>query len=194
MRRAQQLARAPWLPRVRRLTVRGELGDDGFAVLAAAPGAQHLRSLNVIANEISSLAALGAHLPSCQVLALTSNPVRDAGLAQLARWQHLAQLETLYLSRCGITSVGLAALLAAPMPGLHKLTLSDNRLDDEGATLIAANARRVPNLAIVELRKAGLSDAAVAAMTTAKLPHLRRIDVRMNGIRRSSDPRVRGDR
>ncbi len=193
---AKKLVKAPWLARVRRLVVRGTLGDDGFAALVTAPAAQGLQSLNVTSNGIKSVKALGANLPHCRLLALTANPIHDSGLAELAKWTHLSLVETLYLSKCGATTAGVAALLGVPMPGLQKLCLSSNELGDGVAKAIAANAKHIHNLERLELKNAGLSTKTVDAVLAAKLPRLARLDVRVNNISANavSDRRVRSGR
>ena len=195
---AKRLVKAPWLARVRHLVVRGALGDEGFAALVAAPNAQQLHALNVTANGIKSLAPLVGNLPHCRVLALTGNPIGDAGAAQLAGWTHLPQVETLYLSKCGLTSKGVQAVLAIAMPGLEKLCLSSNALKDKVGEVVATNAKHVPNLVRLELKDASISIEAVEAMMKAKLPRLARLDVRVNNIDANEvsgyAPRVRGGR
>jgi uncharacterized protein (TIGR02996 family) len=174
---AGKLAKAPWLPRVRRLVVRGNLGDEGFATLVAARGAQTLRALNVTANELTgeALDNLEDHLPACTTLVLTANAIGDEGIAGLRAWSHLDRLEALYLSQCELSPDGVAELLSAPLPKLAKLTLSGNDLDDAAAATIAARAKHLPALRVLELKATGLS--SVEAL--ARLP-LTRLDVRRN--------------
>jgi len=194
----KKLLKAPWLSRMRRLVVRGALGDDGFAALVAAPAVQQLQALNVTANGIKSLAALAGNLPACRLLALTGNSIGDAGALQLAAWTHLPKVETLYLSKCGITSKGAQSLLAVAMPGLEKLCLSSNALKDKIGEVVIVNAKHVPNLRRLELKNASLSIDAVDAVMKAKLPRLASLDVRINNIHANAvsgyAPRVRSDR
>jgi Leucine-rich repeat (LRR) protein len=190
----KKLVKAAWLSRVRRLAVRGALGDDGFAALVTAPAAQGLQALNVTANGIGKLDALASNLPYCRVLSLTGNSIGDKGLAQLAKWTHLPQVETLYLTKCGITSDGVKALLEIAMPGLQKLCLSSNELEDGIAKVIATRAKNVPNLRRLELKNTQISNEAVDALVKVKLSRLSMIDVRINRkTRHHMDPRVRAD-
>jgi len=194
----EPLLAAKWLPRVRRLILRGAVGDEGFARLCGAPALAGLRALNVNGNELGddALAELGDGLPRCTSLVLSGNPLGDDGLAGLRRWKHLAGIETLYLSRCEISSKGLAALLGGlALPRLDKLCLADNdELGDAGAGAIAASAPGLPRLRHIEVAGTGISEAGVRALAAARLPALRRIDARRNDLdadELAADPRVR---
>ena len=180
---AKKVADAPWLARARRLVVRGSLGDDGFAMLVAARGAQTLRALNVSVNEISSegLESLGSHLPACHNLVLTANPFGDEGISALCQWSHLANLEILYLASCEVTEEGVGELLAQPLPNLVKLVLSHNELDDAVADAFVANAGNLPALRHLELKNAGITVAAIERFKSSGL-QLARLDVRRNSI------------
>jgi len=181
---ATKLAKAPWLRHIRELAARGALNDKGFATLVAAPNVQQLTSLNVTATGLGkkALAALGSHLPHCRTLVLTSNHVGDEGAAQLAAWKHLGQVETLYLSGCNLTVAGVAKLLAANLSSLAKLTLAKNRLDNTIGLAIAKAAPNLPRLELLELLGNKLDGAVVKTLADAKLPAIRRIDVRQNRI------------
>lgn len=187
------LLAAAWLPRVRHLILRGAIGDDGFARLAAARPAKNLRALNVSGNELGpdAMAALTTGLPRCRHLVLTANPLGDEGVALLASWGAVASLESLYLSACGVSAASLGALLGdGTFAHLDKLCLSDNdELGDEAAEAIAAHARNLPALRYLELRSTGLRAAGLAMLLAAPLPSLRRLDVRKNYVR-ADDPRV----
>jgi uncharacterized protein (TIGR02996 family) len=193
----EPLLAVKWLPRVRRLILRGTVGDEGFAQLCASPALASLRALNVNGNELGAdaLADLGDGLPRCTSLVLSGNPLGDDGLAGLRRWKHLPAIETLYLSRCEISGKGLAALLGGlALPRLDKLCLADNdELGDAGAGAIAASAAGLPKLRHVELAGTGISEAGVRALAAARLPALRRIDARRNDLDADelADPRVR---
>jgi Leucine-rich repeat (LRR) protein len=192
----EKLAKAKWLPRIRRLTVRGNLGDEGFAALVGGKQLAQLRALNVTANEISSLDALKSNLPACKTLVLTSNEFGDEGIAGLRAWRHMPQVETLYLSSCGLSEGGVAELVSAPLPKLEKLCLSYNELDDAGARAIASHAVHLPSLRFLELKGTGISRDGVDLLMKANLPALFRVDVRRNEIDEEDvadlTPRVRG--
>lgn len=180
---ARALAAAPWLPRVRRLAVRG-LDDASFAVLAAAGGCQGLASLNVSASRLSGAApaSLGDHLPACRTLVLTGNETGDDGIAGLRAWMHVTEVETRYLSECALSTRGVATLIAAPLPALVRLGLTGNELDDGVASVFAASAPNLPALRVLELKAAGLSRAALDIFQHAGLA-LDRLDLRRNSIR-----------
>lgn len=194
---AAALAAARWLPRVRRLILRGELGDAGFAQLAAAPATAELRALNVTDNGLGppALADLGAGLPRCTTLVLTGNPIGDKGLAGLRRWRHLAGVEALYLSSCGVSSQGLEALLGdQPLPALAKLCLAGNeKINDKAAAAIAAAAARLPRLRHLDVSGTKLGETGARTLLAAKLPALRRIDARGRRLPRelAAEPRLR---
>ncbi|HWO17506.1 MAG TPA: TIGR02996 domain-containing protein [Kofleriaceae bacterium] len=198
----EPLLAAKWLPRVRRLILRGAVGDEGFAQICAARATAGLRTLNVNSNELGAdaLAELGDGLPACTTLVLSGNAIGDEGLAGLRAWKHLPGLETLYLSRCEISAKGLAALLAGQtLPRLDKLCLTDNdELGDAAADAIAASAARLPKLRHIEVVNTGIGEAGIRTLTQAKLPALRRIDARRNYLddeeldaQLAADPRVR---
>ncbi len=193
----EQLLATRWLARVRRLILRGTVGDGGFAQLCASAGAANLRALNVSENELGAeaLEGLDGGLPRCTSLVLSGNSIGDEGLAGLRGWKHLAGIETLYLSRCELSAEGLAALLSGgALPNLDKLCLTDNdELGDAGAAAIAASAARLPRLRHVELINTGVSEDGVRQLAAAPLPALRRIDARRNYLddEAAADPRVR---
>jgi len=182
-----KLVKAPWLGRIRHLALKGSLGDDGFVVLASSPAVQQLTELNALGTRLTAdaIAALDGYLPNCHTLVLTANNIGDKGVDALLAWKHLGQVETLYLSRCGITKKGLTSFFNTKLPRLVKLTLSDNALDDSIAELITAKAANFPALQHLEIKGAKLSPKFVAAMKDAKLSAIRRVDVRKNKIKES---------
>lgn len=179
---ALQLAAAPWMDRVRRLVVRG-IDDEGIAAVVAAPACQGLASLNASTNDLSSeaTAGLAGHLPACRTLALSHNEIGDDGIDGVRAWQHVARVETLYLSECQLSTRGVAALLSEPLPALVKLALTGNDLDDGVATVFAERAAHLPALRVLELRRAGLSPDALDAFRRGELA-LERLDLRCNPI------------
>src|SRR4029077_11635958 len=99
----------------------------------------------------------------------------------LAKWQPLALVETLYLTKVGATEKGVGQLLDVPMLALEKLCLSSNNLGDGIAGVLVSRAKNIPHLKRLELKNTGVeSDAVATLMKTAKLPHLARLDVRGN--------------
>jgi uncharacterized protein (TIGR02996 family) len=181
---ASKLVKAAWLRYLRQLSIRGALGDKGFAALVAAATTQQLTALNVTATGLGkkALAALGTHLPHCRTLVLTGNLVGDEGAEQLAAWKHLGQVETLYLSGCNLTVAGVTKLLSANLANLAKLTLSKNKLDNTIGVAIANAATNLPRLELLELLGNKLDGTVVKTLAEAQLPAIRRIDVRNNRI------------
>jgi uncharacterized protein (TIGR02996 family) len=184
--------KSPWLLRIRRLVMRHLEGDEGFTTLATSPALANLRALNVTASELSADALAELALPRLESLVLTGNPIGDEGAQNLAQWKQLANVETLYLSACEISEEGIGQLFSgAPLAKLKKLTLSKNELGDEGAGAIVKAAARMPALEHLELLRCGLSQTGVQALAKAKLPTLRRLDVRFNEVDDAGDPRIR---
>jgi uncharacterized protein (TIGR02996 family) len=161
----KKLVKAPWLERLRRLVVRGRIGDEGFATLLAAPAVASLRALNVTNCGLTgaALAQLGDKLPHARTLVLTSNPLKDKGIDGLLAWRHLSKIETLYLSACKLTSDGVTRLVAAPLFKLEKLTLSDNKIDENGALAIQGAAKNLPALRFLELKETDVETAPAIA-------------------------------
>jgi uncharacterized protein (TIGR02996 family) len=192
---ASALLAAKWLPRVRRLILRGEIGDEGFTALCGSASTAGLRSLNVTRNELGAdaLTGLGDGLPRCTSLVLTGNPFGDDGIEGLRRWKHLGGIEALYLSRCELSGEAVGELLGTgAFAHLDKLCLADNDdLGDDAAKAIAAAAARLPKLRHIDLDNTGLSTKSLRALAAAKLPALRRIDARGNGLDDNAAP---GDR
>jgi len=191
-----KLLAAPWLPRVRRLILRGELDAGSFAALCASPALAKLVTLNITGSKLSgeALAGLDGGLPHCRTLVLTGNAIGDDGMTELVKWRHLGNLENLYVSSCEVGQDGVDALLGnSQLPNLEKLTLSNNPLRDKGVGALVANAHHVPALRHLELRNIHMTKAGLEALLAAKWVAVRRFDIRKNGIRAADagDPRVR---
>jgi len=191
-----KLVRALWLPRVRRLIVRGKIGDEGFETLVGAPKLAGLHALNVTGNRIGpdGIAGLKDHLPSCRTLVLTRNKLGAKGIAKLLQWQHLGQLETLYLGKCDLEGAAVTALLdGPPLPALAKLALAGNALGNGVGAQFERNAGKLPALRYLDLSGTGLMTAGAKQLVDAKLPAIRRIDLRRNRVDRkvvAGDARV----
>lgn len=101
--------------------------------------------------EPSGAAALGASpaIRAVERLDLSENYLGDAGVAALARSGHLEMVRTLNLARNQIGDAGAAALLAAPLPRLEHLDLSNNRMTPRGVELVKAAARERKLVAII---------------------------------------------
>lgn len=178
-----ELAKAPWLAKVRKLLLRGPIGDEGFAALLKSKHLGELSALNLSSSELSgeALAVLGAKLPSLGHLVLTNNPIGDDGARALAEWKHLGGLRALYLTACELSEEGIAALLSpGKLTSLEKWTLAQNELGDAGARCIAEHAAQLSRLAYLELAEVGLRNAGTAALAAARLPALRHLDISGN--------------
>lgn len=192
----EALLASRWLARIRRLIVRGAIGDDGFVQLCKSRQTANLRALNVTANELGAdaLAGMGSGLPRCRSLVLTSNQFGDEGIVGLRRWKHLAGIEVLYLSSCDLSAAGVAALLEGiELANLETICLNHNMLGDDIAGVFVAAAPRLPRLRRLELMATELSTEAAVAIAGA-LPSLRRLNARRNSIDAEvadEDPRVR---
>jgi hypothetical protein len=188
----KKLLASAWLPRVRHLVVRGELGDDGFAALIAAKQLANLTALNVSYTGVGpdGLAALAQHLPKCRSLVVTGNPVGDKGVAGITRWSQLGALEALYLGRCRLGAKGVANLLdGPPLTHLVKLALAKNELGNPAATTIAKRAAQLPALRVLDLRETGVGTPGAKTLLEGALAAVRRFDLRDNDVR-ITDPRV----
>lgn len=125
------LAVAGAFARVLHLTVRGPIGDDGAAALAAALAKRTfpLLSLNLGGNGLTSkgLAALVGSLSGCRMLGLTDNAIGDDGVAVLTKAKALAALEVLFLTKNELTDDALVSLAkSACLPVLTRLGVAGN--------------------------------------------------------------------
>lgn len=138
------LARDGAFTRVLRLTIRGNLGDEGATVLAAALAQRTipLHALNVGSTGIGAkgATALAASLAGCRSLTLTGNDLGDEGLTALAKAKPLAALDTLFVTANELTDEGLIALAkSANLTNLLRLGIARN--DDVTPDGLAAIAR-----------------------------------------------------
>ncbi len=192
----EQLLAYWWLPLVRRLIVRGKIGDDGFKALIESPALTNVQALNVTGNRIGpeGIATLQSHLPACRALVLTNNKLENAGITGLTQWKHLGQLETLYLGNCGLTAAGVDRLLDGPPLGkLVKLALADNKLGNDVGATFAAKAHKLPALRHLDLVKTGIGTTGAKHVAEALLPTVKKIDLRSNRIDAklvAADPRI----
>lgn len=182
-----KLAKAPWLRHIHHLIVRGSIsGAKGFAQIVASPNAQQLTALNVtMANlNVDAIKSLKSYLPTLRSFVLTGNVLGSDGIAALIAWPHLATIETLYLSKCGLTTADVAKLLSKPLPNLVKLTLAENQIDNTIGKVLATAASNVPKLEQLELAgNKKLDGTAVKELGAAKLPAIRRIDLRKTRVK-----------
>ncbi len=135
------LAGAPWLGRVRRLKLRGEIGDAGMAALGKSLQLGALASLNLGSCELGPKGAgalAEASMRACRSLSLSGNPIRDAGLRALVRSPLLEGCRRLYLARCGLSSKSVVELAGSErVRSLTGLCLGGNAIDDPGLQALA---------------------------------------------------------
>ncbi len=138
---ASALASAPWMSVVRRLRLRGDLGDAGVSALAGSSHLAALVSLNLGSCGLGAKAmtALGkARLMGLRALSLSGNPIGDRGVSGLLATPLLSGCQRLYLARCGLTDAGVKLLAQAPQFGLLTgLCLGNNEVTDEAAKALA---------------------------------------------------------
>ncbi len=94
---------------------------------------------------------------------LTGNELGD--MSGFGDWQHVANLEKLYLANCEISDV--RPLLDRPLPVLAKLCLNGNELGAGAATAIAKAAAKLPSLKRLELAETGVDLSGVKALMGA---------------------------
>ena len=75
-------------------------------------------------------------------------------------------------------------LLSKPLPNLVKLTLAENQIDNTIGKVLATAASNVPKLEQLELAgNKKLDGTAVKELGAAKLPAIRRIDLRKTRVK-----------
>ena len=141
------LAAAGAFARLARLTIRGQILDEGAEALAEAlqkRGAP-IELVNVGANGIGAdgTAALAAALTGCRTLVLTGNPAGDKGIAAIAKAKSLGSLTTLFLTATEITDDGVTALAKAKLlVQLARLGLARNEeVTSESLALVAKSTK-----------------------------------------------------
>lgn len=183
---APELAAAPWVARLARLTMRGGMGDAGAAQLATSPHLGAVASINLGSNELGAagLAALleGGALAGCTTLCLTANSLGDEGVAVLAGSPELAHIHTLYLAANEITDAGVKQLAESEYAtGLVRLCLGSNEIGDDGAIALATSSR-LAGLRKLELCRADIGEVGARAFAEpGALPSLRALDLSGNG-------------
>lgn len=184
---AVTIARASVLPRLESLALPdNDIGPEGAAALAASPFLAGLRELDLTGNEINEagVRALidGPAMQRLIRLRLADNPLRD-GVVALAGSELFARMTLadpqLDLHRCGIETVGAAALAASPaFTRIEHLNLDENYLGDAGAASLA----RCANLRTLKLVRNQITDAGAAAILAASLPELESLDLSNNRL------------
>ncbi|KAI2644381.1 NLR family CARD domain-containing protein 3 [Labeo rohita] len=146
--------------------------DEGCAALASAlrSNLSHLRQLNLSGNKLGDSVKL---------------------LSDILQNPH-CKLEILWLSDCGVTDEGCAALASALRSNpshLRELNLSGNKLGDSVKLLSDVLQNPHCKLEKLELRDCGVTDETCAALASAlrsNPSHLRILDLSGNKLRDSS--------
>ncbi|KPA80760.1 hypothetical protein ABB37_04213 [Leptomonas pyrrhocoris] len=157
------------------------LGDEGTAHLCDALlryGGRSQLTLNLYANEISysganAVGKLLAHTSVVQDVSLAGNTIGFKGVQALQ--QHLTDFAV--LAACPLRALNLsdnwlgdegaasvAAIIAADLPALERLDVSDNQISDVGCTAIVTAVLRNTHLSILNCENNRLGVKAVEAV------------------------------
>jgi uncharacterized protein (TIGR02996 family) len=154
---ARQIARAPWLSRLRHLTVRRPSKDRDAAshILAAATG---LRGFSATGGAGAETAAgIGRSRSRFHWVTLTSNAVGDEGVKRLCT-AALGECRALYLTRADLSDEGVTALASSPhVAALEHLSLNFNELG-AGAVTALVESEHLAKLRRLEVENSELSD------------------------------------
>ncbi|XP_048048815.1 NACHT, LRR and PYD domains-containing protein 12-like [Megalobrama amblycephala] len=143
--------------------------DEGWATLASAlrSNPSHLRELNLTWNKLGD--------PGVKLLStVLENP-------------H-CKLQRLWLSECGVTDEGNAALASALRSNpshLRQLNLSFNKIGDSGVKLLSVGLENHCKLEFLGLGQCGVTDEGCAALTSAlrsNPSYLRELKLSYNNI------------
>jgi uncharacterized protein (TIGR02996 family) len=150
-----QLARDGAFARVLKLTLVGDLGDEGARVLAKTLSTRTipLLSLNVGGTGIegSGMTALVDALNGIRSLALTGNSVGDEGLTAIAKAKTMSSLETLFITANELTDEGLEELAqSASLGSLAKLAVARNEDVTEDGLGALARSKKLKSLRWLE--------------------------------------------
>jgi hypothetical protein len=122
-----------------------------------------------------------ASVPTVRTLNIGFNALRGEAMAALARSSFALRLEKLELTGNVLGDLGISALFAGDFPELRELGLSWCELGD-GAAGPLANARGMPKLRELSLRRNHFTDrgAAILAASKTLTGQLTRIDLDSN--------------
>jgi uncharacterized protein (TIGR02996 family) len=182
------LLKLPLLERLRTLDLSGNrVGNNGAAILAAAPGLRGLTALNLRDTKLRGEAgvSLGGspHLANLTRLNLRGNSLYDKGVEGLARSEHLGGLTDLDLGWYNNVGPRGAAALAVSvhMARLVSLRLDFNRISERGAVSLADGG--LPQLRSLDVSHNAIGDTAAAALLgSTALPGLHALDLARNGL------------
>ena len=193
-----QLLAAGWLPRIRRLAIRGQIGDDGFASLARARSTRLSRVAERDGERDQRRRARRAPRRSAQPAhaRAVGQPDRRRGPRGARRLEASARgRDALPLA---VRAVGVGCRDPARRSRAGEADQADaveqQDLGDEIAGVLTKHAAKLPALRHLELKGADLGATGLKTLARAKLPALHRIDVRRNGLvdgPAKTDPRIR---
>jgi uncharacterized protein (TIGR02996 family) len=156
-RTVKSVADSPYLARLRELDV----GILTFGTLG---------ELHQPTNELGQIGGVillsSPHLTRLEDLNLEGNDIGDAGIGALAASPHLGRLRWLRAEANDIGPEGGRALARARLPSLGGLSLSHNRIGDEGVIALAGSCFLAP-VTRLWLDGNGLTDAAAHALATS---------------------------
>ena len=172
-----------------------ELGDDGLQlVLPGLLSCTRLQVLHLGSNDLTMAHmeavddVLSRNCQSLEDVDLGGNSgVRDEGLQRVAGGlQRLQWLKRLSLRGLGLThhSGSLLADVLSHQPTLEEVDLSSKDIGDAGFVDIGPALQNCRNVEVLTLQNTGLTSSSVEllALVLAKLPSLKKLDVRYNQI------------
>ncbi|MBL8794221.1 MAG: TIGR02996 domain-containing protein [Planctomycetia bacterium] len=190
----RRVLECPALRAVRRLDLSDNyLGVEGARALAEA---QHLTALRELDLGLTGMDAAAVEILAQSLILSRVTWLRLAGRAGAPRdlrannvafaltgSPHLAQLGTVDLRHCHLTSPGAALLMTSRhLPNLHTLWLEGNYIDDE-ALLVVARSPQLGRLRVLGLGGNQITDIGIQALVES--PHftqLKRVTVTGNGV------------
>jgi uncharacterized protein (TIGR02996 family) len=161
----QALARSPYLSGLRVLELSAGMGDTGLEAMVQAPLFRNLSTLRLHSVPLrKSAAALARSGPRLRRLLCSDVLPTEAGLRQLATSDTLAGLVELQMDGPGLDSRHAQALARrSEWPCLERLSLAQNRLEDEGFHALAS----IPELR--KLRRLCLKQTRLSAQGLSRL-------------------------
>lgn len=172
------------------------LGVEGIRALSESNNLDELRILNLDRNQLndSAIKALatfrGRNLES---LVLAQNEIGDEGAKGLGNVEAFGQLRKLNLGCNKLSKFGIRELFAPGiLSGLHELTLSRNRLNDQGIQALAIRSKDLPKLQRLNLNDVGeISETGMKALLeTAEWPNLRHLELNGNDLNSNAIQRL----
>jgi hypothetical protein len=181
----RRLAATPAVRHLVWLSLRGELDPEERRALLERDGPfdsrEALLHRAVGDDGVCALAGANSHLDQLLLLRIASVAMTGRGVECLANLRSVGPILTLR-ENC-ITGADVAALARAPWAAnVRSLSLSNNPVGDEGATLIASSVG-LSNLEHLELAHAGVGAVGARALLTSRsLSRLRDLELGSNEL------------